>query len=206
MAMRTKSEKIINSIIDFINSRFFDGEGVPSLREIAEEVGLDKSNVSRYLAEMEKRGLISRSGGFYGIETLSMQKASRSLRYLPIVGEVACGTPILAEENIESYITISADFLGVGEYFVLRAHGDSMIDAGIVSGDYVIVRRQASADEGDIVVAMVEGGECTLKKYFKDKKSRKIILRPMNSEMEDMLFDEVEIQGVAVKVIKSIAK
>ena len=206
MAMRTKSEKIMNEIIELINSRFFDGEGVPSLREIAEAVGLDKSNVSRYLAEMEKRGLISRSGGFYGIETVSMKKASRSLRYLPIVGEVACGTPILAEENIESYVSISADFLGVGEYFVLRANGDSMIEAGIENGDNVIVRRQSSADEGDIVVAMVDGGECTLKKYYKDKKSRKIILHPMNSEMEDMLFDEVEIQGVAVKIIKSIVK
>ena len=203
--MRSKSESIMKEIVDYINSRFFDGEGVPSLREIAEVVGLDKSNVSRYLSEMERRGMIRRNGGYYGTETEKMRKAVGSLKYLPVVGVVACGGPILAEENIESYLSISGDFLGVGEHFVLRASGDSMIDAGINDGDYVIIRKQSSANEGDIAVAMVDGGECTLKKYYRDKGSNKIRLHPMNKTMSDMLFDHVEIQGVAIKVIKSLA-
>lgn len=202
--MRSKSEAIINRMIDFINERYFSGQGVPSVREIADEVGLDKSNASRYLADMEKRGLITRNGGFYGIETQKMKKIRPSLAYLPIVGEIACGTPILAEENIESYISISGDFLGSGEYFVLRARGESMIEAGILDGDYVIVRKQVTADEGQIVVAMTEDGECTLKRYFLDRKNRRIRLHPENSEMQDMFFDRIEIQGVAVKVIKDL--
>jgi len=123
---------------------------------------------------------------------------------MPVVGTIACGTPILAEENIESYLSISGKFLGPGVFFVLVAKGDSMINAGIDNGDYVIVRQQNSADEGQIVVALVEDGECTLKRYYKDEKRKKIRLHPENNEMEDMYFDTISIQGVAVKVIKNL--
>ena len=202
--MRTKNENTMQEIIDFINARFFADRTVPSIQEIADEVGLNKSNVSRYLTAMEEKGMISRNGSYYGLETNSMKKVSRNLQQLPIVGDIACGTPILAEQNIESYLSISGNFLGAGNHFVLMAKGNSMINVGIEDGDYVVVRQQPSAEEGQIVVAMTEDGECTLKRYYKDKRRRKIRLHPENDDMEDMYFDNIEIQGIAVKVIKNL--
>ena len=202
--MRTKNEDIIKEILDFINKTFFHEREVPSVQEIADHVGLAKSSASRYLSEMEARGLIRKSGSFYGLETKAMQKAMKNVNELAIVGRIACGTPILAEENIESYLTISGDFLGTGEFFALRAKGNSMINAGIDDGDIVIIKKQSAADEGQIVVAMVEDGDCTLKRYFIDRRKKKIRLHPENDNMEDMFYDKVEIQGIAVKIIKDI--
>ena len=202
--MRTKNESLMSAILDYINGRFFETQDVPTVQEIADEVGIAKSSASRYLSEMESRGMLRRSGAFYGIETTKMSKYMRGVCIMPMVGEIACGTPILAEENIESYLTVSGEFLGQGEFFALRAHGDSMIGAGINDGDYVVIRRQSTANEGQIVVAMVDDGECTLKRYYTDEKNKRIRLHPENASMEDMYFDEVEIQGVAVKVIKNI--
>ena len=202
--MRTKNENIIKEILNFINNRFFYEREVPSVQEIADHVGLAKSSASRYLSEMEARGLIRKSGSFYGLETNAMQKAMKNVSELPIVGNIACGTPILAEENIESYLTISGDFLGAGEFFALRAKGDSMIKAGINDGDIIIIKKQSAADEGQIVVAMVDDGDCTLKRYFIDRRKKRIRLHPENDDMEDMYYDKVEIQGVAVKIVKDI--
>lgn len=202
--MRSKNEETILNIIEYINEKFFTVREIPSVQEIKDHIGVMKSTVSKYLTEMENRGLITRDNTHYSIETLKMKKTMKNTQQLPIVGNVACGTPILAEENIESYLTISGDFLGTGTFFVLMAKGDSMINAGINDGDYVIVRQQPSAEEGQIVVAMVEDGECTLKRYYKDKRRKKIRLHPENEKMKDMFFDTIEIQGVALKVIKNI--
>lgn len=202
--MRSKNEKLMNDILFFINDSFFSGGGVPSVQRIADAVGVAKSTASEYISEMQKRGLLTKSGAHYGIETRAMRKSVRSLRSVPIVGQIPCGAPILAEENIEAYVSVSGDLLGEGEFFILKAHGESMIKSGINDGDHVIIRRQAVAAEGQIVVAMVDGGECTLKKYYLDEKQKKIRLHPENDSMEDMYFDAVEIQGVAVKVIKNL--
>ena len=202
--MRSKSVDTMNEILDFINRTFFLTREVPSVQEIADKVGIAKSSASRYLAEMETRGLIFKSSTFYGLETQKMRKAMRNTCFMPIVGEIACGTPILAEENIESYLTISGDFLGQGEFFALKAHGDSMINAGIEDGDYVVIKKQNTANEGQIVVAMVNNGDCTLKRYYIDRKKKKVRLHPENDTMEDMFYSEVAIQGVAVKVIKAL--
>lgn len=202
--MRTKNQETILNILEYINGQFFTEREIPSVQEIATHFGIAKSSASRYLSEMERQGLITRDNTHYSIETLKMKKTMRNIQQLPIVGDVACGTPILAEQNIESYLTISGDFLGTGTFFVLMAKGDSMINAGINDGDYVIVRQQPSAEEGQIVVAMVEDGECTLKRYYKDKRRKKIRLHPENEKMKDMFFDNIEIQGVALKVIKNI--
>ena len=202
--MRSKSERIIEEILDFINDSYFEYQQVPTVQAIADRVGIAKSSASRYLSEMESRGILFRGNSFCSIETARMRKYMKRTSIIPIVGEVACGTPILAEENIESYLTISGDFLGQGDFFALRARGDSMILAGICDGDYVVIRKQSFADEGQIVVAMVDGGDCTLKRYFQDRQNRRVRLHPENAEMEDMYFDSVEIQGVAVKLIKSI--
>ena len=202
--MRSKNQETILNILEYINGKFFTTREIPSVQEIADHIGIAKSSASRYLTEMEARGLITRGNTHYSIETLKMKKTMRNIQQLPIVGDIACGMPILAEQNIESYLTISGDFLGAGNYFVLMAKGKSMINAGIDDGDYVIVRQQPSAEEGQIVVAMVEDGECTLKRYYKDKRRKKIRLHPENEKMKDMYFDNIEIQGVAVKIIKNI--
>lgn len=202
--MRSKSTEIMNRIVDFINDTFFSTREIPSVQEIADYIGIAKSSASRYLSEMESKGLVRKNSGFYGLETLKIQKAMKTTHFMPIVGEIACGTPILAEENIESYLTISGEFLGPGEYFALRAYGNSMTKAGIDDGDYVVIRKQETAKEGQIVVAMIDNSECTLKRYYIDRKKRRIRLHPENDEMEDMYFSKVSIQGVAVKVIKNI--
>jgi repressor LexA len=202
--MRSKSADIMNEILNYINEVFFDTREVPTVQDIADKVGIAKSSASRYLSEMESRGMLYRNSAFYGIETTKMKKAMKRISLMPVVGEIACGTPILAEENIESYLSISPDFLGPGEFFVLKAKGDSMINVGIHDGDLVIIRKQSTADEGQIVVALTEEGECTLKKYYLDKRRRKIRLHPENDEMKDMYFDTIQIQGVAVKIIQDI--
>lgn len=202
--MRSKSTETMNEILDFINETFFNTREIPSVQEIADHIGIAKSSASRYLTEMENRGMLRRNSSFYGIETNKMQKAMKRVSLIPMVGEIACGTPILAEENIENYLTISGDFLGQGEFFALRAHGDSMINIGVNNGDYVVIKKQSFADEGQIVVAMVDDGDCTLKRYFIDRKRKKIRLHPENDEMDDMYFDKIDIQGIAVKIIKNI--
>lgn len=202
--MRSKSESLVNDILDFINNYFSKTKTVPSVQKIADAVGITKGTVSKYLSYMEEKGLISRSNPNYHFSTRMIDRDVPGFMSMPVVGSISCGTPILAEENIESYLSISGNFLGPGFFFVLVAKGDSMTNAGINNGDYVIVRQQSSADEGQIVVALVDDGECTLKRYYKDEKRRKIRLHPENDELDDMYFDNISIQGIAVKVIKNL--
>lgn len=202
--MRSKNEAVMQQIIEYVNRRYFNGDTVPSLQEIADVVHLNKSTVSRYLTEMEAKGLISKSGAYYGLKTNSMKKVTNRLHQLPIVGDVACGTPILAEQNIESYLTLSGNILGSGEYFILKAKGDSMINVDIHDGDYVVIRQQETAEDGQVVAALVNDGECTLKRYFRDEKTKTYRLHPENDNMEDMIFDKVNIQGVAVMILRNL--
>ena len=201
--MKVMRENVFNAIIDFINNYYLENNCVPTLQEIADAVHLNKSNISRNLQAMKERGLIEVSGGWRGVKTKKIAKILSDAVRIPVVGSIACGTPMLAEENIESYIPISISILGAGTFFALRAKGNSMINANICDGDFVIVKQQNTAEEGQIVVALIDD-EATLKRFYIDKKERKIRLHPENDEMEDMFFDKVDIQGVAVKVIKDI--
>ena len=202
--MRTKNQETILKILEYINGQFFALREIPSTQQIADHFGIAKSSTSRYLKELEKKGLITRDNTHYSIETLEMKKVVKNLSHLPVVGSIACGTPILAEQNIDSYLTISGDFLGTGSYFALLAKGNSMIKAGIEDGDYVVVRQQATAEAGQIVVALTEDNECTLKRYYYDGRRKKHRLHPENDSMSDMYFDKLEIQGIAIKVIKNL--
>jgi len=133
-----------------------------------------------------------------------MKKVTDRLQQLPVVGDVACGTPILAEQNIESYFTMSGNILGSGDYFILRAKGDSMINVDIHDGDYVVIRQQDTAEDGQVVAALVNDGECTLKRFYRDTKTKTYRLHPENDTMEDMIFDNVNIQGVAVMILRNL--
>ena len=198
--MKLMSESVFNAIIKFVDEYYFANGKTPTLQEIANEVKLDKSNVSRNLKVMKAKGLINLDNG---IKTNKIQKLLFEMSDVPVVGSIACGTPMLAEENIEKYIPISKALLGSGTFFALHAKGNSMIKANIEDGDFVIVRQQNSANEGEIIVALIEN-EATLKRYYLDKKNKKIRLHPENDEMEDMYFNEISIQGVAVKVLKDL--
>lgn len=201
--MKVMSESVFNSIIEFIDEYFFTNNTVPTMQEIADAIKLNKSNVSRNLQVMKERGLIETTGGWRGIRTKKMAKILADTVRVPIVGSIACGTPMLAEENIESYIPISSSILGTGNFFALHARGNSMVNANIEDGDFVIVRQQNTAEEGQIIVALIDD-EATLKRFYTDRRRRKVRLHPENDEMEDMYFDSIDIQGIVVKVIKDV--
>lgn len=201
--MRTKNEDTLNEILDFINSWYFQNNDYPTLMQIADNLSIGTTTAHRYVAELINRGEISKNSRYGHLQTKEISKSANKIERLPIVGDIACGCPILAEENIEAYVSFSKDLLGSGKFFILRAKGDSMINAGINDGDLVIVRQQDTAEEGQIVVALIEN-EATLKRYFLDRRCRKVRLHPENDEMKDMFFDEIAIQGIAVKILKDI--
>lgn len=201
--MRTKNEDTLKEILDFINSWYFQNNDYPTLMQIADNLNIGTTTAHRYVAELINRGEISKNSRYGNLQTKEISKSVNKIERLPIVGDIACGCPILAEENIEAYVSFSKDLLGSGKFFILRANGDSMVNAGIDDGDLVIVRQQDTADEGQIVVALIEN-EATLKRYYTDKKQNKIRLHPENDEMKDMFFDMISIQGVAVKILKDI--
>ena len=191
---------ILNFIEDYKN-RF--GES-PSSREIADALGMTKSTVSRYLATMRKNGMLEIESARNII--LTKHKPMQEIVNAPFVGKVACGLPKYAEENIQELIPLPASYIGKGTFFVLEADGESMIEAGIEPGDLIIVRQQATANPGDIVVALTSTTDstATLKRYYPEPEHRKIRLHPENSEMEDQYYDEIIIQGVAIRVLKNV--
>lgn len=175
----------------------------PTVREIAVELGVGKSTVQRYLERLRDCGEIEYDGR-RGIKTELTQKVNTDAVNVGLVGEVSCGPMTFAQQNITDYFQLPASMLGSGEFFMLRASGDSMINAGIDSGDLVIIKRQSTANEGDIVVALLDD-ETTLKRFYKDVKNQRFILHPENDELEDIIVEgNLIIQGVAVKVIKDL--
>lgn len=201
--MRSKNENTLNAILEFINGYYFDNNDYPTLSLIAEELEIGTTTAHRYVTELINRGEIEKNNRFRSLQTKEISKSVKRADKFPIVGEIACGTPILAEENIESYVTFSRELLGSGNFFILRAKGNSMINANINDGDLVIIRQQETAEIGQIVVALIDN-EATLKRYYLDDKRKQIRLHPENDEMEDMYFDSIAIQGVAVKVLKDL--
>lgn len=201
--MRSKNEEVLSKIIEIINNYYFQCGEAPSMKEIADTIGISIPTASRYISELIDRGAIERNGRYGNLKTLKIIKQSEKAHKCPVVGEVACGTPILAEENIETYITLPTEYLGAGRFFILRAKGDSMINAGIDDGDLVVVRQQETAEQGEIVVALIDN-DATLKRYYLDNRRKKIRLHPENDAMEDMYYKHIEIQGVAVKVLKDL--
>ena len=201
--MRSKSTELMYAIVDYIDTRFAEDNKVPTMQNIADHFNVTKGSISQYVQVMVERGIIEKDNGARGLVTPKMKKMKSTACRVPIVGAIACGTPVLAEENIESIVTLPREILGNGEFYILKAFGDSMIDAGIEDGDFVLVRNTNQANDGDIVVALVDD-ETTLKRIHFDNKNKKVILHPENKTMSDMIFDEVSIQGVAVNVIKKL--
>lgn len=178
----------------------------PTMQEIADGVGLAKTTVFFHLKNMEKNGRIISQGGRRGYLTKAPLIEVPEGEVVPIVGRIACGSPILAQEDIEDYVKLPESIFGNGPYFLLRARGDSMINTGIDNGDLVLIRQQSTADAGRIVVALVnEDEEATLKRYYPEPQKHRVRLHPENEAMDDIYVNYCTIQGVAVKVIKDLS-
>ncbi len=203
--MRTKNDKRKMEVYAFVTS-FMNERGVcPTTREIGDALGMAKSTVSKYMSRLTEDGLVEKYGRY---QTITADK--HSYARMPVVGEIACGEPILAIEEVEGYLPIDEGALGPGEYFGLIASGDSMINAGISDGDTVYVRKQSVPDrDGDIVVAMIpdestDGYRATLKRFYRDEKNNRYILHPENDALDDIILPEVHVVGVAVRVLKNL--
>ena len=174
----------------------------PSVREICDATGLKStSTVPGHLIRLEKKGLLYRdSMKPRAISVPSDHQMYRTeMINVPIVGRVSAGTPILATENIEDYIALPQSMLGEGEHYVLGVRGESMIEAGIMDGDYVVVRKQPTAYNGDIVVAMVED-DATVKRFYRENGHFR--LQPENPTMEPIIVPEVTILGKVVSLYR----
>jgi repressor LexA len=176
----------------------------PTVREIGKAVGLaSSSTVHAHLANLEKYGLLKRNPAKPRALELLFDKAKQAITPagLPLVGQVAAGQPILAEENIEEYVQVPAIAGGDEGEYVLRVAGESMREAGIMEGDFVVVRPQDTATNGDIVVALV-GDDATVKRFFKEKDH--IRLQPENSTMDPIRSSDVRVLGRVVGVFRNI--
>ena len=199
--MRSKNVELMNQIKEFVESYYLKKYRSPSTAEIAKSLGVVKSTVYKYLIEMRERGMLSYDGK--EIRTELTEKVMPNMNRAAVLGSVSCGVPRFAEENIEEYVSLPEALFGRGEFFILKAKGDSMIDAGIDDGDLVVIKQQSSAEDGQIVVALMDD-EATLKRFYRDEKNKRIRLHPENESMEDIFVDDCIIQGIAVKVIKDL--
>lgn len=170
----------------------------PSFREIMHALNLGSlATVQRYVKALQKAERLELTSGGNILPLPQLEGGARTV--VPLIGEIACGEPIFAVENIEESYALPKTLFGDGELFMLRAKGNSMIDVGINKGDLVVLRKQNTADDGDIVVALIDN-DATLKRIY--RKDGKIILHPENKKMKDIILDSCDIQGVLVSCIK----
>lgn len=191
-------------ILDLIAQSIDKYGYAPTLTEIAQHLGLSSlATVHEHLAALEKKGLVRRyRGAVRGIELLENdEKVHEDTIELPVLGFIACGAPIEPYTDPNATLMVSSTVIKSGDKsFVLQAKGDSMIDDGILSGDYVVVKEQKIANNGDIVVAVLRNGFATLKRYYQE--ANRIRLQPANSTMSPMYVTDVEIRGKVVAVIR----
>ena len=199
-------------ILDFIEKNMRERGYPPSVREIGEAVGLSSSaTVHNHLAALQKLGYLHRDPTkpraievrYEASSGVAMER--RPTKHVPLVGDVAAGVNVLAQENVEELVPLPMDFTGDGELFMLRVRGDSMIDAGILDGDFVVCRQQSTANNGDIVVAGIPGDEATIKTF--SKSNGKVTLTPSNATMKPMVFDpsDVTVFGKLVTVLRRLS-
>ncbi|MGI6029678.1 MAG: transcriptional repressor LexA [Candidatus Heteroscillospira sp.] len=199
--MRYRNTDTMEQIKKYVDAFYLENVRSPSTSEISDGIGIPRSTAYKYLVAMDERGMLAYDGKT--ITTGKTKKVKEETVRVAVLGRVSCGLPKYAEENIEEYVSLPVSLFGKGKFFILRADGESMIEAGIEDGDMVVIRQQTTANEGQIVVALVED-ETTLKRYYLDKRRRCVRLHPENSEMEDIYVKSCAIQGVAVHVIKAL--
>ncbi|MGI6435846.1 MAG: transcriptional repressor LexA [Syntrophomonadaceae bacterium] len=190
-------------ILDYIKARIKSSGYPPSVREIGQAVGLKSSStVHAHLVQLEEKGYLRKDAAkpraIIPVPSMEEQSATQIVS-LPLIGQVAAGVPILAEQNIDAFIPVPLELIGSGNHFILQVKGDSMIDAGIIDGDYLIVRQQADAHNGEIVVAVLED-EATVKRLFKH--DGYVELRPENQAMEPIIVPHADIAGKVAGLLR----
>ena len=202
------------AILDYLRG-FVDEHGYPpTVREIGEAVGLrSPSTVHAHLAQLERAGLLRRDPTKPRALELTDRRrdsaaaeAPADVHRLPLVGEIAAGGPLLADQNVEDYVSVPEPFAKGGEEFVLRVKGDSMVNAGILDGDYVVVQRTQDARDGEIVVALAgddeTSEEATVKRLFRE--NGRIRLQPENDALEPIYSNHVEVLGKVIGVFRQV--
>lgn len=196
----------MDEISAFVDRFYRDNRRSPSLSEIAKAVGISRATAYRYLVAMNESGTL-----FYDGKTILTKQAGKcSTGYCsaPVVGSIRCGDPELEEELVEEYVSLPTSIFGEGPFYILRAKGDSMVDAGIAEGDLIVIRRQESAEVGDTVVALDEENENTLKIFGGvDEETGEAILRYANQKKYpgmEIRTKRLVVQGVAKHVIKDV--
>ncbi|MEO7836126.1 MAG: transcriptional repressor LexA [Acidimicrobiales bacterium] len=211
---RSQSEVLTGKrreILDFI-AKELSGRGYPpSVREIGEAVGLTSSStVHAHLATLQRQGFLRRDPTKPRAIEVRYDPASgaaierRPTQHVPLVGDVAAGANVLAQENVEELLPLPADFTGEGPLFMLRVRGDSMVEAGILPGDFVVVHQQSEARKGEIIVAGTPGEEATVKTY--SRKGTRVVLTPANNRLSPTEYDpaDVTIYGKVVTVLRRL--
>jgi repressor LexA len=211
MELTVRQQEIWDYLVDYVERHGYP----PTVREIGDAVGLaSPSTVHAHLANLERAGLLKRDPTKpRALELTGHRRAARrpaapetKFHTLPVVGQIAAGGPLLAEQNIEDYLGVPEPLARGGEEFLLRVTGDSMVNAGILDGDYVVVRRQPDARNGDIVVALAgedeAADEATVKRFFRE--GRRVRLQPENDSLEPIYAEHVQILGRVIGVFRRI--
>jgi repressor LexA len=198
-------------VLDYIDTEVRHRGYPPSVREIGEAVGLSSpSTVHAHLAALQDKGYLRRDPSKPRAIEVALEPTTgaaverRPVRHVPLLGDVAAGTGVIAAEQVEEVLPLPSDFTGEGELFMLRVRGDSMIGAGIFDGDYVVARVQPTAETGEIVVAGIPGEEATVKTLL--HRRGKIVLRPSNDALDDLVYEpsDVQIYGKVVTLLRRI--
>ena len=193
-----KTDEKLNNVFSYVEGYILNYGYPPSVREICRDLSIKSTATCHgYLKRLEEQGLISISGSKKRAIMLTKPKAD--CISVPLVGSIAAGAPILAVENLEEYYPLSRDFESSAETFMLNVRGDSMKEIGIFNGDKVIIRKQETAENGEIIAALVDDS-ATVKRFF--KRDGKFILHPENAAYDDIIVDDVSILGKVIGLIR----
>jgi len=195
-----KIDEKLNKVYDFTSSYIEENGFPPSIREICERLNIKSTATAySYIEKLKNKGLLDKSP--LKKRAISIANRNVEFRSVPIVGMVNAGSPIFAVENLEGYCPLPQELNTLGTAFALKVNGDSMINAGIYDKDIIIVNQQSTANNGEIVVALIDDS-ATVKRFY--KKKGKIVLHPENDRLQDMIFDEVNILGVVKGLIRKM--
>lgn len=195
-----RSNEKYNTVYEFIKKYITENGYSPSVREICANCGIKSTATAyQYINKLNEQGLIKKAGNKK--RAVSLKKSGGQSVSVPLVGTVAAGQPIFADENYEGYYSLPTEFFGSDDMFMLTVKGDSMIKIGMLDGDKIIVKKQNTADNGDIVVALVDDS-ATVKRFY--RRDGKIILHPENDSMSDFVFDDVSVLGKVVGLMRNI--
>ncbi len=204
--MRKKDQGTLDAVLKFVNRFYQANRAAPTISDIAEGVGVGRTTAFRYLQELSDRGLLDYKRGI----SAAPESAKMKTEYIsaPLVGSIQCGCPEEQQELVEEYVSLPVSMFGKGDFYILRAKGDSMVDAGIEEDDWLVIERNCSASVGDIVVALDEDKQNTLKRYagFDESEGRYLLAYENEARYPGKVIKvpSFEVQGVARRVLKTL--